>query len=156
MADNAVVFTEKKTKRLNSLTATTGSVVAREFSFLLPSAAAQDETYTTTMPVLPAGALVTGCYIKTSAQYGGTATIALKSTTTGAVFAAAATSNGTADVFVSKTVTTPVVTSTADEKVTLTVAAAAGATVAGGVTVTVLVTMIAYGVESGTYSTITT
>jgi hypothetical protein len=142
MADNAVTPTFKKVKTINSLYRTTGTIASLEFTILVPSAAVADETYTTTIPVLPAGTIVTGCYVKSSTAFGGTATIALKSTTTGAIFAAAGTNNQTADVFASKTITTAQVTSTADEKVTLTVAAANGPTVSGGVTITILLAII--------------
>ena len=120
--------------------ASMGTVYTRSFSIAVGASQAaaaytlmESDNTTSDKFVIPAGTVILGAYMKTSATYGATATLAL-STATG-TFAAAGTNAG---AWTSYTVTTPILSSTADEQVTLTIAAASAPSAASTIYVTLV------------------
>ena len=110
--------TELKEKVNAPQNAIVGGVYQRVFSFTIPATAGATDTSELTDIVIPAGTVVLSCTTYSSAANGNSTTLAFSTTSTGAVFGAA--TAYAASTWKTQAVTTPLVTTTADETVTVT------------------------------------
>jgi len=99
---------------------------------------------------IPAGTVVLACTTYSTGANGNSTTLALKTTTTGAVFGAA--TAYAADTWKTQAVTTPLVTTTAEETVTVTNAVGAPSV---ATTITVSLVCASLGTVAAPYSTFT-
>lgn len=110
--------TELKEKANAPQNAILGGVYQRVFEFTIPSTAGATDTSELTSIKIPAGTVILACQTYSSGANGNSTQIALKTTTTGAVFGAA--TAYAASTWKTQAVTTPLATTTAEETVTVT------------------------------------
>lgn len=152
MAAFVTTIAEKKELINTPMNTTVGGVYVRTFTFTIPANTGATDTCAVPASsfVLPAGTVVLSCTTKANTTNTNSTQIALKATTSTAVFAAA--TAWVADTWVTQAVTTPLAAVVDD---TITVTLSVGAAPATATTVQVSLVLAAIGSPAVAYTTYT-
>ena len=153
MAAFVTTVTEKKERINTPANMTVGGVYVRTFNFTIPALTGATDTCAVPSSsfVIPAGTVILSTTTMANTTNTNSTTIALKATTSTAIFGAA--TAWVKDTPVTQAVTTPLVAPLADDTITVTLAV--GAAPATDTTVTVSIVCAAIGVATAGLPTFT-